>query len=261
MLRLRDSRTGSSAVVRPARPGLLRVCAHVPGDSSVTALRVLLVADLVARVAELGNLQAITMLATTGGGAEGMPALKLAADALGIHPPAGRARSGDAEPSPGGPADVHVVGSGTDMAGDQSGVVIRVGDTAARWTGPQGQEIADAMAAREQDPIAVRFALLSFPVHQAAEITDGVLADSRETIGDWRRRVARWAESPSKPVPAHVSGMVRAALDDLDTPSAIALLRSLMHDDSVPAGAKFETFVYTDRILGLELPRDIGKPL
>ena len=260
MLRLRDSRTGSSAVVRPARPGLLRVCAHVPGDSSLTAQRILLVADLVARVAELGNLQAITMLATTGGSAEDMPALKLAADALGIRPPAEQARSGDAESSPGGPADVHVVGSGTDMAGDQSGVVIRVGDAAARRTG-QGQEIADVMAAREQDPIAVRFALLSFPVHQAAEITDGELAGSRETIGDWRRRVARWAESPSKPIPAHVSGMIRAALDDLDIPSAIALLRSLAHDDGVPAGAKFETFVYTDRILGLELPRDIGKPV
>jgi len=27
----------------------------------------------------------------------------------------------------------------------------------------------------------------------------------------------------------------------------------------MPAGAKFETFVFVDRVLGLELPREIGR--
>jgi hypothetical protein len=31
-------------------------------------------------------------------------------------------------------------------------------------------------------------------------------------------------------------------------------------DASVPTGAKFETFLYADRILGLELAREIGQP-
>jgi hypothetical protein len=39
----------------------------------------------------------------------------------------------------------------------------------------------------------------------------------------------------------------------------LALLRDLADDDSVPAGARFETFLYADRILGLDLPRDIGR--
>jgi len=112
VLRLLDAHTGSRAEVKPARPGLLRVCAHMPGDvgvSGATALRVLLVADLVARVAELGNLQPLTVLVTGDESAERMSALESAASALGIHPPAGRARSGNAPALPGGPARSDVV--------------------------------------------------------------------------------------------------------------------------------------------------------
>lgn len=53
---------------------------------------------------------------------------------------------------------------------------------------------------------------------------------------------------------------VRGAVDDLDTPSAIALLRGLADDDGGPEGAKFETFLYVSRVQGLDLARDIGKP-
>jgi hypothetical protein len=37
------------------------------------------------------------------------------------------------------------------------------------------------------------------------------------------------------------------------------LLRDLTLDVDIPAGAKFETFLYADRVLGLDLPRDIGR--
>ena len=57
----------------------------------------------------------------------------------------------------------------------------------------------------------------------------------------------------------HLAQAAQAAFGDLDTASAIALLRGLAHDDEVQAGAKFETFLYVDRILGLDLPREIGK--
>jgi hypothetical protein len=56
----------------------------------------------------------------------------------------------------------------------------------------------------------------------------------------------------------HIADAASAAFNDLDTVSALALLRGLAPDASVPAGAKFETFVYADRILGLDLARDIG---
>jgi len=263
VLRLLDAHTGSPAEVKPARPGLLRLCAYVPGNAGVsgaTALRVLLVADLVARVAELGNLQALTVLVTGDESAERMSALESAASALGIHPPAGRARSGGAPALAGGPADIHVVSSGVDTHDARSGVVARVGNAHEHGTGAYGRGAADPLPADEHDPLAVRLALMSFRFDQPADLTDGVMADARETVRDWRRWVARWAESPSKPVPAHLAEAIQAAFGDLDTPSVVALLHGLAHDDSVPAGAKFETFVYADRVLGLDLPSEIGKP-
>jgi hypothetical protein len=264
VLRLLDARTGSYAEVSPARPGLLRVCVYVPaasGGSGITALRVLLVADLLARVAELGNLQVLTVLVSDGEFPGQVSAAERAAEALGIHPPAARASSGAAQALLGGPIDVYVTGHGATADDDrQSGLVTCVGDAHLRGTGDPGEATGDLLAGQEHDPLAVRLALMSFPTHRPAHLTDSVLASARETAGDWRRRVAQWAERPSKPIPAHLAETAQAAFGDLDTASAIALLRGLAHDDSVPAGARFETFLYVDRILGLDLPRDIGKP-
>jgi hypothetical protein len=242
---------------------LLRVCAHVPAgaeSSGITALRVLLVADLLARAAELGNLQVLTVLVS-----DAFPgpvsAVERAADSLGIHPPAARAGRGDAPASPENPADVHVVSGGARVEDRLSGLVTCVGDARVRGMGgDQGEATGDLLAGNERDPLAVRLALMSFPVHQLADLTDSVLAGARDTVEDWRRLVARWAEQPSRPIPAHLARTARTAFGDLDIPSAITLLRGLADDDSVPAGAKFETFLYVDRVLGLDLPRDIGKP-
>ena len=248
MLRLLDARSGSYAEVRSARPGLLRVCAHVAGaagGTDITWLRVLLVADLLARAAELHHLQVLTVLAHPGQ-APG-PAAERAAGALGIRPPAARASLPEAHTSPGGPIDVHV----DTVEGGQSGLVARVGT--ARLRG------ADVLAGPGDYPLAVRLALISLPYHQPADLSEDVLASAQETIAHWRRQVAGWAESPSRPVPARIAETLRAAFGGLDTASAVALLRDLAPDADVPAGAKFETFVYADRVLGLDLPRDIGR--
>ncbi len=262
MLRLLDARTGSYAEVSPPRPGLLRVCAHVPetaGTSTVAGLRVLLAADLLARVAELGNLQVLTALVSDDSSGP-VSALERAAGALGIHPPAARVGRGDTRVSPGGPVDVHVVGHGAAADDRQTGLVVRVGDARMRRAGDRGEETGDLLAGHEHDPLAVRLALMSFPIGQPADLTDSVLTGAHQTAGDWRRRVARWAERPSRPIPARLAQTVRGVFDDLDTPSAIALLCGLADDDGVPEGVKFETFLYVDRVLGLDLPRDIGKP-
>jgi hypothetical protein len=45
---------------------------------------------------------------------------------------------------------------------------------------------------------------------------------------------------------------------DLNTVAAVDLLRSVESRQDIPAGAKFETFLFVDRALGLELPREIS---
>lgn len=262
MIRLLDARTGSPAVVRPAQPGVLRVCAHVRGadaGSGLTALRVLLAADLLARVAELGGLQVLTAVAVDDPAAAPADALARDAGALGIHPPTARTTSRDAPSSLGGPIDVHLVTrDGLDPRLDGLPAVV---DTAylGRAGGRTGAGGGSLPAGPGRDPLAVRLALMSFPISLAAGVTGEALDRAGETLGSWRRQVAQWAESPSRPIPTPFAEAARAAFSDLDTAAALALLRGLPPDASVPAGAKFETFVYADRILGLDLAREVGR--
>jgi cysteinyl-tRNA synthetase len=73
--------------------------------------------------------------------------------------------------------------------------------------------------------------------------------------------VAAWAEEPSKPMCAEVQqGILDAFSDDLDTPRALQVLRAFEKDEAMPAGCKFETFAWADRLLGLDLARDVGRP-
>jgi hypothetical protein len=226
--------------------------------SAITALRVLLVADLLARTAELTGLQVLTALEISSPLAGPAAALESDASALGIHPPAARTGPQGAPSSLGGPVDVHLLGPGASQ--DQPGLIVSVGAAHLGWTGSRRAAAAGALPAGDgHDPLAVRLALMSFPSHQPADLTGGGLSGARETLAHWRQRVALWAESPSRPMPAHIADAASAAFSDLDTPSALALLSGLAPDTGVPAGAKFETFVYADRILGLDLPRDVGR--
>jgi hypothetical protein len=255
VLRLLDARNGSYAGVRPTRRGLLRVCAHAPAtvdSTDITGLRVLLTADLLARAAELGELQVLTALSFDGQPPAQETAFERAADALGVHPPAARTSCQDAQASLAGPIDVHLAGYGASVDTGRGGLLTLVGAARLRTT-------EDTLAGPGRDPLAVRLALESYPYHQTADLTPSVLADADEAIGHWRHLVAEWARSPSKPMPASVAGTIQAAFADLDTVSLLALLRGLVPDASVPAGAKFETFVYADRVLGLDLPRSIGR--
>ena len=52
--------------------------------------------------------------------------------------------------------------------------------------------------------------------------------------------------------------MMDALNDDLDSPRALQVLRRLDKDEAVEPGAKFETFAAIDRVLGLDLVREVG---
>ncbi len=72
--------------------------------------------------------------------------------------------------------------------------------------------------------------------------------------------MAAWAEEPSQAMaPAYRDEVLAAFDDDLDTPRALQVLRRLEKDDDVAPGAKFETFAWADRLLGLDLARDVGR--
>lgn len=253
-----DERPGSKAAVSLARPGPLRVRAQVRAGTDaadLTGLRVLLIADLLARAAELGGLQVLSTR-TLNGESAAKAAVERAAAACGVQPPVLPAPD-SADAWPGGPAHVQIAADGAIDSDDGNGVLIRVAAARLAPDARSGDATADVLGGH--DPLAVRLALMSLPRRQVAELSAAKLADAARTLLDWRGRVASWARSPSGAIPEPIGTKIRAAFGNLDIIGALDLLGGLATDDTVPPGRQFETFVYADRVLGLDLPRDIGR--
>ena len=113
---------------------------------------------------------------------------------------------------------------------------------------------------RGLDPLALRLALLQNRYRQQMNLTWDALDAADSTLARWRTRVATWATQPSAAMPADiVATMVQSLNDDLDTPRVIMMLRELEKSAEISDGAKFETFAYIDRVLGLDLARTVGQ--
>jgi len=261
MLRLLNALTGAFADVRPGRSGLLRVWAHLPDqnrDPDVDALRVLLMADLLARTGELGGLQVLTAVVFPSEPPAQRSFAERVAGSLGIHPPAMRVGSAEAAALFGGQAHVRIIGPDGSLDNDEQGaLVVRVG--AVSVTRPAQPLASDAMFGGD-DALAVRFALMSVPHHQHADLDNTVLARAGQRASSWRLRVAEWAESPSRPIPEGVRSTVQSAFSYLDTAQVLAVLDEMADNPSLSPGTRFETFAFADRILALGLAREVGRP-
>lgn len=112
---------------------------------------------------------------------------------------------------------------------------------------------------RGLDPLALRLVFLENRYRSQMDLTWASLEAADGLLKRWRRRVAAWAERPSKPIDSsYYSDMLGAVNDDLDTPRAVQALRRLEKDEAVDPGSKFETFAAIDRVLALDLTREIG---
>ncbi|PWI41648.1 hypothetical protein [Streptomyces sp. ICBB 8177] len=260
-MRIRDARTGGLRDLRRPRGGLLRVCVHTsatgtPHDQG--DLRALLIADVLTRTVELDGLQVVSAWTAGDASCEDHDRELAGAGArAGIHPATVRTEPSGVRYALGGPVDVHVVAAAADPPRDDDGVRVAVAP-APTWPGARAPGAdADPEAA---DPMAVRLALLGTPYDRTAGLSPAALEAAAAELTGWRERVAHWARATSQPVHAVSAKEVVAAFHDgLDSPAALAALRRLAADPQVADGAKFETFLFADRWLGLELPRDIGK--
>ncbi|MFJ5773772.1 hypothetical protein [Streptomyces sp. NPDC093094] len=261
MLRIIDARTGEPVEAAPVRRGLTRVEARATGPD-LTSLRVLLVADLLVRALELGGTPVWAVLA----GPSEETRLRSAAAALGVRPfEDGR----DVGAGLGEAQILHVAADGTDIresgipAGTASGGV-RVAVAPVREDSPgTGALLGPGPAPGSgDDPAVLRLALLAGPRGVPLRLDRAGLAEARETLARWRGAVAGWARRPSRPVPAEVRRSLRDAWeDDLDVPAVLEVLRQVERaGPEVADGARFETYAYADRLLGLELTRDLGAP-
>jgi hypothetical protein len=248
-----DDRVGALAELAVGSSVPLRICVHGPADGAWSGradLRVLLVADVLTRIAELHGQQVIAVLAAA---SPPPAAFDRDVSALGIYPPV-YASPGGAETALGGPAHVHVIRNEAGPGAAAGGLLLGVGAVEDLTQREAGEE-------NGRDPLALRLALLSHPYRQPVRLAPDALADAAGSLGRWRAMVAGWAGAPSRPIPAEAAAKIRDAFDEnLNTAAALGLLRSMESSREVPAGAKFETFVFVDRVLGLELAREIGRP-
>ncbi|MFE9836942.1 hypothetical protein ACFYP4_17725 [Streptomyces sp. NPDC005551] len=230
MLRITDARTGESTDAFAAPRGLTRVQAHAT-RSDTSSLRVLLVADVLARALEIGGTPVVTV-------ADPPAELRARALELGIRP-------AEAPTAPGG-RTVHVLRTHATAADGRPGTV-------------DGIHVEVAPAHGTAEPGVLRLALLARPRRDVVDVDDDTAARAGELLTRWRAAVARWATRPSRPVPEDVKRQLRTAWeDDLDVPAVLEVLHRVERADGLPDGARFETYAYADRLLGLELTRDIG---
>ncbi|MGX1031849.1 hypothetical protein [Streptomyces sp. SAI-097] len=242
MLRIIDARTGEPAPAAPARRAPTRVEAHV-AERDATALRVLLVADLLARALELDGTPVWTVLT----GAAARDRLREDAAALGIRP----FEDGAAGHGPGTGQGVRVVSEAVAEGAGGSEDAPGAATVAVAPAHPAAIDLAD--------PDAVRLALLVRHHHARVDLDAAALDEDRDTLARLRRAVADWARHPSRPVPGEVRDRLRAAWeDDLDAPGVLRVLRRVETDPDLPDGARFEVCAYADRFLGLHLTRDVG---
>ena len=132
--------------------------------------------------------------------------------------------------------------------------------TGAVAAGDGPQHLAD-VTGRGLDPLALRLVFLGQRYRDDMDLSWDALHTADKTLRRWRESVAEWALSPSLAMAQGYADAVTSAFeDDLDTPAALRQLDALAADGALPEGAKFETFAALDRLFGLDLARDIGKP-
>jgi cysteinyl-tRNA synthetase len=122
------------------------------------------------------------------------------------------------------------------------------------------------LAERGRSPLAARLLFLQARYRTPLNFTWAAVAGAERTLDRLRSRMASWARggpagSPSSGCAAYEERFWRAVNDDLDTPTALAVLHELEADESLPPAARFTTLAAFDRFLGLDLAAEVGQAL
>ena len=274
MLRLYDTATQEVEEIRPGHRRELRVLAVAPAmapavggpaDPDLASLRAFLLPDQLRRTAERRSLVPTLCEVTDPGEADTEPLAAEVRAALNLHPPARIAPAGEPVERTvefaGGGTPTFDVGTGdTGWLAGMDVVRYHAAPAGAVSTGADGPRRWSELTAADLDPLALRLVFSQRRYRDGTDLTWDILAGADRALSAWRRSVAEWANSPSAAMPARYADAITAAFEnDLDTDAALGELRALAADEDVAPGAKFEMFAAADRLLGLDLARDIGR--
>jgi hypothetical protein len=268
VLSLYDTATQEVEPIRPGHPRQLKVLTVAPvladpADPDLAQLRGWLLADQLRRTAERRSLVPTVCEVFAPGTTGAEPLAAEVRAALNFHPPARIAPAGEpvqatVEFAGGGPPAFDI---GTGDTGWLAGLdVIRYHAATGTVSTDGGPRRWSELIDRDVDPLALRVVLTRHRYREDAPVTWDLLAAAGQMLTIWRGLVAQWANSPSAAMPERYADAITAAFDDdLDAMSATAQLMMLIIDPQVAPGAKFETFAAADRLLGLDLARDVGR--
>ena len=117
---------------------------------------------------------------------------------------------------------------------------------------------------RGRGPLAARLLFLQARYRSPLNFTWDAVAGAERTLERLRSRVAAWARDPGGDGPATGAYEARfwaAVHDDLDTPTALAVLHELEGDESLAPVARLAAVRSFDRFLGLDLDAEVGRAL
>jgi len=118
---------------------------------------------------------------------------------------------------------------------------------------------------RGRGPLAARLLFLQARYRSPLNFTWDAVAGAERTLERLRSRVAAWARDPGSGdgpgTGAYEARFWEAVHDDLDTPTALAVLHELEGDESLPPAARLAAVQAFDRFLGLDLDAEVGRAL
>jgi len=124
--------------------------------------------------------------------------------------------------------------------------------------GPGLSVVVPDAAPAGDDPLCLRLGVLRVRYREPADLA-AAAERARDDLSRWRGLMAEWARSPGRPMdPTYAARGQDALADDLNSPAALATLDRLAEDPDVAPGAKLETFIHLDLLLGLDLVSQIG---
>lgn len=125
--------------------------------------------------------------------------------------------------------------------------------------GRMGKSLGNAytlqdLISRKVDPIALRYFFLNAHYRAKQNFTWEALEAAQTALGKLRKIVQELAEpAPGEISESHKTRFQRAIEDDINMPSALAIVWDVARDNSLSAAGKRATLLDFDRVLGLNL--------